>query len=65
MQVAETLDARLFWAAETELSPGARLFAKIGTVTVNATVERILRRIDPETGTPGPAERLWPTTSPT
>ena len=58
MRVTETLDARLFWAAETELAPGASLFAKIGTATVNATVERIASRIDPETGRPGPAERL-------
>ena len=58
MRVTETLDARLFWAAETDLSPGASLFAKIGTATVTATVERIVSRIDPETGKPGPAERL-------
>jgi sulfate adenylyltransferase subunit 1 len=58
MRVTEALDARLFWAAETDLSPGASLFAKIGTATVTATVERIVSRIDPETGKPGPAERL-------
>jgi sulfate adenylyltransferase subunit 1 len=58
MRVTETLDARLFWASETDLSPGASLFAKIGTATVTATVERIVSRIDPETGKPGPAERL-------
>ncbi|ACB23783.1 sulfate adenylyltransferase subunit 1 [Methylobacterium sp. PvP062] len=58
MRVTETLDARLFWAAETDLAPGASLFAKIGTATVTATVERIVSRIDPETGKPGPAERL-------
>ena len=58
MRVTETLDVRLFWAAETDLAPGASLFAKIGTATVTATVERIVSRIDPETGKPGPAERL-------
>ncbi|AWN41599.1 sulfate adenylyltransferase subunit CysN [Methylobacterium durans] len=58
MQVSDTLDTRLFWAAETELQPGATLLAKIGTVTVNATVSAIRTRIDPETGQPGPAERL-------
>ncbi|MBP1178340.1 sulfate adenylyltransferase subunit CysN [Methylobacterium sp. PvR107] len=58
MRVTETLDARLFWAAEADLAPGASLFAKIGTATVTATVERIASRIDPETGRPGPAERL-------
>ncbi|WP_336485638.1 sulfate adenylyltransferase subunit CysN [Methylobacterium nigriterrae] len=58
MQVADTLDVRLFWAAEAELRPGAALLAKIGTVTVNATVAAIRTRIDPETGQAGPAERL-------
>ena len=58
MQVSDTLETRLFWAAETELRPGAALLAKIGTVTVNATVSGIRTRIDPETGRPGPAERL-------
>ena len=58
MRVTETLDARLFWAAETDLNLGASLFAKIGSATVTTTVERIVSRIDPETGRPGPAERL-------
>ncbi|WP_132250055.1 sulfate adenylyltransferase subunit CysN [Methylobacterium segetis] len=58
LQVSDTLDTRLFWAAETELRPGSTLLAKIGTVTVNATVSAIRTRIDPETGRPGPAERL-------
>jgi sulfate adenylyltransferase subunit 1 len=44
--------------AEADLVPGASLLAKIGTATVTATVERIASRIDPETGKPGPAERL-------
>ncbi|WP_342164534.1 sulfate adenylyltransferase subunit CysN [Methylobacterium sp. SD21] len=54
----DTLDARLFWAAETDLAPGASLLAKVGTATVTATVQAIVSRIDPETGKPGPAERL-------
>ena len=58
MRVAERLDARLFWTAETDLVPGASLLAKIGTATVTATVAAITARIDPETGRPGPAERL-------
>ena len=58
MRVTDTLDARLFWAAETELLPGAALLAKIGTVTVNAVVSAIRTRIDPETGRPEPAARL-------
>ena len=56
--VTDTLDLRLFWAAETELSPGASLWAKIGTVTTNAVVKAIRNRIDPETGQAAPAERL-------
>ncbi|GJE17532.1 sulfate adenylyltransferase subunit CysN [Methylobacterium marchantiae] len=58
MRVTDSLEARLFWAAETELLPGATLLAKIGTVTVNATVTTIGNRIDPETGNPAPAARL-------
>ena len=58
MRIAEFLDARLFWAAETALTPGMSLLAKIGTSTVTATVDRIVSRIDPETGRPGPAEQL-------
>ncbi|MCJ2076182.1 sulfate adenylyltransferase subunit CysN [Methylobacterium sp. E-016] len=58
MQVSDTLDVRLFWAAETELAPGTALLAKVGTVTANAVVDRIRNRIDPETGQPGPAEKL-------
>ncbi|GJD43598.1 Sulfate adenylyltransferase subunit 1 [Methylobacterium cerastii] len=58
MQVSDTLDVRLFWAAETELAPGATLLAKVGTVTANAVVERIRNRVDPETGQPGPADKL-------
>ena len=54
----DTLDARLFWAAESDLAPGASLLAKVGTATVTATVQAIVSRIDPETGKPGPAERL-------
>ena len=56
--ILDRLDARLFWAAETDLAPGASLLAKVGTATVTATVEAIVSRIDPETGKPGPAERL-------
>ena len=58
LHTLDTLDARLFWAAETDLAPGASLLAKVGTVTVTATVAAIVSRIDPETGKPGPAERL-------
>jgi len=50
--VTDTLDVRLFWAAETELKPGASLWAKVGTVTTNAVVKTIRTRIDPETGRP-------------
>ncbi|MDP4024213.1 GTP-binding protein [Methylobacterium sp. NEAU 140] len=58
MRETDRLDARLFWTAETALSPGASLLAKIGTATVAASVERIVSRLDPETGRPEPAERL-------
>ncbi|GJE58458.1 sulfate adenylyltransferase subunit CysN [Methylobacterium trifolii] len=58
MRISDSLDVRLFWAAETPLAPGATLLAKIGTVTVNATVSAIRTRIDPETGQPGPADTL-------
>ncbi|MGU3540692.1 sulfate adenylyltransferase subunit CysN [Methylobacterium sp. A54F] len=57
-RVADSLDVRLFWASETELAPGTSLWAKIGTVTVNAVVASIRDRIDPETGQAGPAEKL-------
>ena len=56
--VTATLDARLFWAAESDLAPGASLWAKIGTVTTNAVVTAIRSRIDLETGSAAPAERL-------
>ncbi|MFC6791530.1 sulfate adenylyltransferase subunit CysN [Methylobacterium komagatae] len=58
LHTLDRLDARLFWAAETDLAPGASLYAKIGTATVTATVEAIVSRIDPETGKPGPADKL-------
>ena len=58
IRVTDSLDARLFWAAETELLPGATLLAKICTVTVNAVVTTIRTRIDPETGKAEPAARL-------
>jgi sulfate adenylyltransferase subunit 1 len=58
IRVTDTLETRLFWAAETDLTPGSALLAKVGTVTVNAIVTTIRTRIDPETGQPGPAERL-------
>ncbi|WP_027174446.1 sulfate adenylyltransferase subunit CysN [Methylobacterium sp. 10] len=58
MRVTDRFEARLFWAAETELLPGSTLLAKIGTVIVNATVTAIGNRIDPETGNPAAAARL-------
>jgi sulfate adenylyltransferase subunit 1 len=58
IRVTDTIDARLFWAAETELAEGATLLAKIGTVTVNAVVTAIRTRIDPETGQAEPVTRL-------
>ncbi|MER2252597.1 sulfate adenylyltransferase subunit CysN [Methylorubrum podarium] len=58
LTLTDSLDVRLFWAAETELAPGANLWAKVGTQTVNATVKAVHRRIDPETGQAGPAETL-------
>ena len=56
--VTDTLDVRLFWAAESDLVPGASLWAKVGTVTANAVVKAVRSRIDPETGEAEPAERL-------
>ena len=58
LTVTDTLDLRLFWASETELKPGASLWAKIGTVTTNAVVKAVRHRIDPETGKAVPAETL-------
>ncbi|MDV2987760.1 UNVERIFIED_CONTAM: sulfate adenylyltransferase subunit CysN [Methylobacteriaceae bacterium AG10] len=58
LTLTDSLDVRLFWAAETELAPGANLWAKVGTQIVNATVKAVHRRIDPETGQAGPAETL-------
>jgi sulfate adenylyltransferase subunit 1 len=57
-QIADSLEVRLFWAAETPLKPGAALLAKIGTVTVNAVAAAIRTRIDPETGRAEPADHL-------
>ncbi|MBB2963682.1 sulfate adenylyltransferase subunit CysN [Methylobacterium sp. R2-1] len=58
LTLTDSLDVRLFWAAETDLAPGASLWAKVGTQTVNAVVKAVHRRIDPETGQAGPAEKL-------
>ena len=58
LRITDTLEARLFWTAETEVATGATLLAKVGTVTVNAILSEIRTRIDPETGQAGPAQRL-------
>lgn len=58
LTLTDSLDVRLFWATETDLVPGASLWAKIGTQTVNAVVKAVHRRIDPETGQAGPAQKL-------
>ncbi|WP_232628542.1 sulfate adenylyltransferase subunit CysN [Methylobacterium sp. Leaf118] len=58
LTLTDSLAVRLFWAAETELAPGASLWAKVGTQTVNAVVTAVHRRIDPETGQAGPADKL-------
>ncbi|MCE4226072.1 sulfate adenylyltransferase subunit CysN [Methylobacterium sp. C25] len=58
LTITDTLDVRLFWALETELTPGASLWAKVGTVTTNAVVKSIRSRIDPETGKAAPADKL-------
>lgn len=58
LTLTDSLDVRLFWAAESDLVPGANLWAKVGTQTVNAVVKAVHRRIDPETGQPGPADKL-------
>ncbi|GJE78773.1 sulfate adenylyltransferase subunit CysN [Methylorubrum thiocyanatum] len=58
LTLTDSLDVRLFWAAETDLAPGASLWAKVGTQTVNAVVKAVHRRIDPETGQAGPADKL-------
>jgi sulfate adenylyltransferase subunit 1 len=56
--VSDRLEVRLFWANETELTPGATYLAKVGTVTANAVVEAVRARIDTETGQGVPAESL-------
>lgn len=56
--LTDRLDVRLFWAAESELTVGAELWAKVGTQVVNARVAAVHRRIDPETGQAGAADRL-------
>ena len=58
LTLTDSLDVRLFWAAESDLVPGASLWAKVGTQTVNAVVKAVHRRIDPETGQAGPADKL-------
>ncbi len=50
--------ARIFWAAETPLTVGDSAWLKIGTATVNAVVESIAGRVDPETGAIESAEML-------
>ncbi|KMO15372.1 sulfate adenylyltransferase [Methylobacterium platani JCM 14648] len=56
--VGDRLEVRLFWANETELTPGATYLAKVGTVTANAVVEAVRARIDTETGQGVPAGSL-------
>ena len=56
--VTDRVAARLFWATETPLVPGEAYWAKIGTATVSAVVERIAGRIDPETALREEADEL-------
>ena len=58
LAVTDRIFARVFWAGESPLVPGDTYWAKIGTTTVNAVVERIAGRVDPENGSVGPAEGL-------
>ena len=60
LSVVDHIAARLFWAGETRLVPGETYWAKIGTATVNAVVERIEGRIDPQTGDREQAADLQP-----
>ena len=48
--VSDHIAARLFWAGETPLVAGESYWAKIGTATVNAVVDCIAGKVDPETG---------------
>lgn len=58
IKTADTASARLFWAADLPLIAGMTFWAKVGSATVNAVVERIVGRIDPETGLAQPADDL-------
>lgn len=60
LSVTDRIVARLFWAGETPLAPGETYWAKIGTATVNAVVERIEGRVDPQTGAHDTATDLQP-----
>ena len=58
LRVTDRIAARLFWASEAPLAAGETFWVKIGTATVNAVVESIVSRIDPESGAAGSTSTL-------
>jgi sulfate adenylyltransferase subunit 1 len=54
----DRLSARLFWTGEQPLVAGARFDLKLATATRQATVERVIHRIDPDSAAQDPADRL-------
>jgi sulfate adenylyltransferase subunit 1 len=55
---ADRLSARLFWTGERPLVEGDRFELKLAAATRRALVERVTRRLDPESAEWGEAERL-------
>jgi sulfate adenylyltransferase subunit 1 len=57
-RAVDRISVRLFWAGAGSLEPGATLVAKVGTATVNAVVESIDGRVDPDSGAIGSSPSL-------
>jgi sulfate adenylyltransferase subunit 1 len=55
---ADRLSARLFWTGERPLVAGERFELKLATATRRAMVERVTRRLDPDSGEQEDADRL-------
>jgi sulfate adenylyltransferase subunit 1 len=59
-QVTSLVETRLFWSGSKPLAVGDTLLLKLGTAQVQAVVEKIRHRIDPDTAAPATAEILEP-----
>jgi sulfate adenylyltransferase subunit 1 len=56
--VSQRLEARLFWAAEHPLAPGASVQVKLGAASAIALVEAVHYRIDPDAAAPEETDAL-------